>query len=68
MSRGYVEKRPHYKLQFRTTSIFITMCRTWSLCRTCAELGAELGVKSQGRVAQIAFFRKKIVPKLAMMW
>jgi hypothetical protein len=23
------EKRPHYKLQFRTTSIFITVCRTW---------------------------------------
>jgi hypothetical protein len=26
------------------------------------------GVKSQGRVAQTALSRKKIIPKLAMMW
>jgi hypothetical protein len=30
--------------------------------------GVKQGVKSQGRVAQTALSRKKIVPKLAMMW
>jgi len=28
------EKRPHYKLQFRIASIFITMCRTWGQIST----------------------------------